>query len=62
VICTHVIITTSMSNLLDRVRKLVPPLAQSLHKGQAGKIGVLGGSREYTGAPYYAAFSALKTV
>ncbi|GAB5363998.1 hypothetical protein AAMO2058_000931700 [Amorphochlora amoebiformis] len=29
------------------------------HKGQAGRIGVLGGSREYTGAPYYAGMSAL---
>jgi hypothetical protein len=30
---------------------------QGLHKGNCGKIG---GSLEYTGAPYYAAFSALK--
>merc|ERR1711964_192010 len=26
-----------------------------------GRIGVLGGSKGYTGAPYYAAISALKT-
>ena len=29
-------------------------------KGQAGKIGTIGGCREYTGAPYFASISALK--
>lgn len=33
---------------------------ESLYKGQCGKIAVIGGSREYTGAPYFAAISALK--
>ncbi len=49
-------------SFLEQVRKVIPPLTGKLHKGQAGKIGVLGGSREYTGAPYYAAYSALKVV
>jgi len=31
-----------------------------MHKGQAGRIGVVGGCKEYTGAPYYAAISSLK--
>ena len=31
------------------------------HKGQNGKVGVLGGSIEYTGAPYYAAVSSLRS-
>ena len=39
---------------------VVPPLASSAYKGQAGKIAVLGGCAEYTGAPFYAALSALK--
>lgn len=40
---------------------LVPELDSSrYHKGQAGKIGVVGGCSEYTGAPYFAAMSALK--
>ena len=30
------------------------------YKGQAGKIGTIGGCREYTGAPYFASISALK--
>jgi len=45
---------------LEQLRKVIPPLNGKLHKGQAGKIGVIGGSREYTGAPYYAGYSALK--
>lgn len=28
----------------------------------AGRVGVVGGSFEYTGAPYYAGISSLKTV
>ena len=39
---------------------LVPPLAPSAYKGQMGRVGVVGGSPDYTGAPYYAAQSALK--
>lgn len=30
------------------------------YKGQAGKIGTIGGCREYTGAPYFASIAALK--
>ncbi|KAJ1550836.1 hypothetical protein HK096_004735 [Nowakowskiella sp. JEL0078] len=41
-------------------RLLVPPLSHSLHKGQSGRIGIVGGSEEYTGAPYFAGVSALK--
>lgn len=41
-------------------KQLAPPLVTGKHKGQAGKIGVVGGSIEYTGAPYFAAISALK--
>ncbi|VDD76697.1 unnamed protein product [Mesocestoides corti] len=34
-------------------------MEDSLHKGQMGRIGVLGGSKEYTGAPYFAGITAL---
>lgn len=43
-----------------RARQCVPVLTNDLHKGQAGRVGVVGGSFEYTGAPYFAAMSALK--
>lgn len=42
------------------LRAVVPALSLSRHKGQAGKIAVIGGCREYTGAPYFSAISALK--
>lgn len=45
---------------LKRARECVPPLTNNLHKGQLGRIGVFGGSTDYTGAPYFAAISALK--
>ena len=44
------------------LRQIVPPLASSLHKGQLGKIGIVGGCLEYTGAPFYAGISAQRTV
>lgn len=46
--------------LLGMVRSFVPPLSNDFHKGMMGRIGIIGGCREYTGAPYYAAISALK--
>ncbi|KAL9325508.1 hypothetical protein ACSQ67_006153 [Phaseolus vulgaris] len=42
------------------IRAITPALDHTRHKGQAGNIAVIGGCREYTGAPYFAAISALK--
>ncbi|KAL8269657.1 hypothetical protein Esti_006412 [Eimeria stiedai] len=41
---------------------LLPPLEYKDHKGASGKICVIGGSRDYTGAPYFAATAALRMV
>nr|XP_031322184.1 ATP-dependent (S)-NAD(P)H-hydrate dehydratase isoform X1 [Camelus dromedarius] len=49
-----------MEDALQLVRNIVPPLTAKKHKGQDGRVGVVGGCREYTGAPYFAAISALK--
>jgi ATP-dependent NAD(P)H-hydrate dehydratase len=38
----------------------VPKLTNNFHKGEAGRIGIVGGSLEYTGAVYYSGISALK--
>ena len=40
---------------------MVPKLTYDLYKGQCGRICVFGGCFMYTGAPYFAAISALKT-
>ncbi len=37
-------------------------MGKSRHKGQNGKIGIIGGSFEYTGAPFYSAIASLKGV
>ncbi|KAF9915668.1 hypothetical protein BX616_005634 [Lobosporangium transversale] len=41
-------------------RKLIPPLTANLHKGQGGRIGIIGGSADYTGAPYFSGMAALR--
>ncbi|KAJ0677316.1 putative ATP-dependent NAD(P)H-hydrate dehydratase [Helianthus annuus] len=64
------------ADALSILRSISPTLDSSKHKGQAGEsplhnsnpifcifcIAVLGGCREYTGAPYFSAISALKIV
>lgn len=49
-----------MENIFQLVRNVIPPLTSKKHKGQDGKIAIIGGCQEYTGAPYFAAISALK--
>ena len=40
---------------VEHVLPLVPPLTDNTsHKGQHGRVVVIGGSENYTGAPYYA--------
>ncbi|EJD36883.1 YjeF domain-containing protein [Auricularia subglabra TFB-10046 SS5] len=51
---------TLSHKLLDQVRQLIPPLTGALHKGQAGRVAVVGGAEEYSGAPFFAAISALR--
>ena len=52
--------TKWIENKQAAIQKCIPPLTPHLHKGSSGRIGILGGSAQYTGAPYYAAMSALK--
>jgi len=46
--------------LNDFLNRIAPPLDGRGHKGQAGRIGVLGGSVDFAGAPYYAGMAALR--
>jgi ATP-dependent NAD(P)H-hydrate dehydratase len=41
-------------------RRNARPTAAASHKGEHGRVAILGGCREYTGAPYFAAISAVK--
>lgn len=43
-------------------RALAPALGESLYKGRCGRVAVVGGCEEYTGAPFYAAMASLKGV
>ena len=47
-------------SMLAKVQAIISPLLPELHKGQAGRVGILGGCREYTGAPYYASMSCMR--
>ena len=44
----------------EALAKCFLPLSCNNHKGSSGRIGVLGGSAQYTGAPYYAGMAALQ--
>uniref|UniRef100_W5MRK7 ATP-dependent (S)-NAD(P)H-hydrate dehydratase n=1 Tax=Lepisosteus oculatus TaxID=7918 RepID=W5MRK7_LEPOC len=50
----------NMENMIPLVKNIIPPWTSKKHKGQDGRVGIIGGCQEYTGAPYFAAISALK--
>ncbi|KAI8940286.1 hypothetical protein NX059_003987 [Plenodomus lindquistii] len=47
-------------DLLKKVYTMVPPMLESFHKGQLGRVAVIGGSEDYTGAPYFSAMASAK--
>jgi ATP-dependent NAD(P)H-hydrate dehydratase len=49
-----------VSDYLTAFRQVIPDLDGDLPKGATGRISVIGGSVEYTGAPYYAAVASLR--
>ncbi|KAL8414998.1 hypothetical protein RB594_005995 [Gaeumannomyces avenae] len=52
--------SAATKEILGRVRRMVPPMLESFHKGQLGRIGVIGGSEDYTGAPYFSAMASAR--
>jgi len=53
--------TSSHENdMMKKVKSVVPRLSTNMQKGQCGRIAVFGGCVMYSGAPYFAAISALK--
>ncbi|KAJ6108503.1 YjeF C-terminal domain carbohydrate kinase-like protein [Penicillium sp. IBT 18751x] len=53
-------VTTSSKVLFTKVRKIVPPMLEKFHKGQLGRVAVIGGCVDYTGAPYFSAMASAK--
>ncbi|KAI5062454.1 hypothetical protein GOP47_0022993 [Adiantum capillus-veneris] len=51
---------SKLEQIIPALCEVVPSLSASSQKGQAGKVAVIGGCREYTGAPFFSAISALK--
>lgn len=51
-----------MQDLPKQIKNFIPHMSPTKHKGQSGRVGVLGGCFEYTGAPYVTAMCAIKTV
>eukprot|EP00735_Rhodelphis_limneticus_P015347 TRINITY_DN9577_c0_g1::TRINITY_DN9577_c0_g1_i1::g.12259::m.12259 TRINITY_DN9577_c0_g1::TRINITY_DN9577_c0_g1_i1::g.12259 ORF type:complete len:331 (-),score=10.39,sp/Q8IW45/NNRD_HUMAN/42.37/1e-85,Carb_kinase/PF01256.12/6.4e-45 TRINITY_DN9577_c0_g1_i1:15-1007(-) len=49
-----------MEKVAGILRQFVPPLTSNARKGEMGRVGIFGGSKEYTGAPYFSAISSLK--
>lgn len=55
--------TMSSSACLEDDKKYfreVLPVDKDAHKGQGGKVAVIGGSKDYTGAPFFASMSAFR--
>ncbi|GBF63120.1 ATP-dependent (S)-NAD(P)H-hydrate dehydratase [Trichophyton mentagrophytes] len=52
--------SSASKTILDKVRKIVPPMLERFHKGQLGRVCVIGGSSDYTGAPYFSAMASAK--
>lgn len=46
------------AEVINIAKRLVQPLLPQFHKGQAGRICVIGGCGEYAGAPYFSAHAA----
>ncbi|QOU21020.1 hypothetical protein BRETT_000737 [Brettanomyces bruxellensis] len=46
------------SELIKLTKQIIPPLLPSYYKGQCGKIAIIGGCEDYTGAPFFSAHAA----
>lgn len=53
-------IPVNVPKLLSLFKTVVPQVTSNKYKGKDGRIGVVGGSLEYTGAPYFAAITSVK--
>lgn len=47
------------NDISQLVKHIIPPLTNMDHKGVMGRIGIVGGSKDYCGAPFYASTASL---
>jgi len=52
--------SAATKQILGKVQRMVPPMLESFHKGQLGRVAVIGGSKDYTGAPYFSAMASAR--
>ncbi|KAF5676944.1 hypothetical protein FHETE_1951 [Fusarium heterosporum] len=52
--------SSATKDVLAKVKRLVPPMLETFHKGQLGRVAVIGGSENYTGAPYFSAMASAR--
>ncbi|KXH28179.1 carbohydrate kinase [Colletotrichum salicis] len=52
--------SAATKDILGRVQRMIPPMLEKFHKGQLGRVAVLGGSVDYTGAPYFSAMASAR--
>ncbi|XDG06782.1 hypothetical protein ABKA04_006397 [Annulohypoxylon sp. FPYF3050] len=53
-------LSSTTRGVLAKVRQMVPPMLEKFHKGQLGRVAVIGGSQDYTGAPYFSAMASAR--
>ncbi|KAI2635497.1 H-hydrate dehydratase [Xylaria nigripes] len=52
--------SSATKEIISRVRQMVPPMLEHFHKGQLGRVAVIGGSEDYSGAPYFSAMASAR--
>ncbi|KAH6723543.1 hypothetical protein BKA61DRAFT_664271 [Leptodontidium sp. MPI-SDFR-AT-0119] len=52
--------TQKTKDILLRARKIVLLMLEKFHEGQMGRIAVIGGSGDYTRAPYFSAMASAR--
>ncbi|KAK1623607.1 Ribokinase-like protein [Colletotrichum phormii] len=52
--------SAATKDVLGRMQRMIPPMLEKFHKGQLGRVAVLGGSVDYTGAPYFSAMASAR--
>ena len=54
-------VEANIDRFIFLMRQLLPTYQRHHYKGLTGKVAVIGGSKTYSGAPYFAAMAALRT-